>query len=90
MKFTTHDEIRDFLDTVETCKNDVYLQSRYGDVYNLKSRLSQYLGIAALLSEHGDELELFCANKEDEPKLLRYLSTHSEVLGIHSDLIKIA
>ncbi|MBR0451986.1 MAG: polya polymerase [Oscillospiraceae bacterium] len=90
MKFTTYDEIRDFLDTVETCKNDVYLQSQYGDVYNLKSRLSQYLGIAALLSEHGDELELFCANKEDEPKLLRYLSTHSEVLGIRSDLIKIA
>ena len=89
MKFTTYDEIREFLDIVETCKNDVYLRSLYGDVYNLKSRLSQYLGIAALLSEHGEELELFCASKEDEPKLLHYLSTHKEVLGIHSDLIKI-
>ena len=80
MKFTTYDEIRDFLDTVETCKNDVYLKSQYGDVYNLKSKLSQYLGIAALLSEHGDELELWCANKNDEARMLNFLTANPDIL----------
>ncbi len=82
MKFTTYSEVKEFLDTVETCKNDVFLKSMYGDVYNLKSKLSQYLGVAALLSEHGDELELVCSNKEDEPKLIRFLTSHKSILGV--------
>ena len=82
MKFTNYDEIKEFLDTVDTCKNDVYLKSAYGDVYNLKSKLSQYLGVAALLSEHGDELELVCSNREDEPKLIRFLTSHASILGV--------
>lgn len=82
MKFTTYEEIREFLDIVDSCRSDVYLKSLYGDVYNLKSRLSQYLGVAALLREHGDELELVCADKEDEPKLIRFLYDHEEILGI--------
>lgn len=82
MKFTTYEEIREFLDIVDTCEHDVYLRSVYGDIYNLKSRLSQYLGVAALLSEHGDELELFCADKADEPKLVRFLCRNEQILGI--------
>ncbi len=82
MKFNTYEEIREFLDIVDTCEHDVYLRSEYGDVYNLKSRLSQYLGVAALLSEHGDELELFCADRADERKLIRFLCHHGQLLGI--------
>ena len=82
MKFKTYEEIREFLDIVDTCEHDVYLRSVYGDIYNLKSRLSQYLGVAALLSEHGDELELFCADRADEQKLIRYLYNHRQILGI--------
>ena len=82
MKFKTYEEIREFLDIVDSCEHDVYLRSVYGDVYNLKSRLSQYLGVAALLSEHGDELELFCADRADEQKLIRYLYNHRQILGI--------
>ena len=82
MKFKTYEEIREFLDIVATCEHDVYLRSVYGDIYNLKSRLSQYLGVAALLSEHGDELELFCADKADEPKLIKFLCRHEQILGI--------
>ena len=83
MTFTTYDEVKEFLDVVDTCQSDVFLRSPYGDVYNLKSKLSQYLGVAALLSEHGEELELFCADKREEPKLIKFLSDHhDQILGL--------
>ena len=49
-----------------SCTGDVILTSEYGDKYNLKSTLSQYIAIAALLGQHGEELELWCSNREDE------------------------
>ena len=82
MKFTTAEQIDLFVKAIDECKRDVYLRSIYGDVYNLKSRLSQYLGLAALLSEHGDELELFCSSREDESRMLNFLSKHPEITGI--------
>ena len=82
MKFENSTQIDEFLAAVDTCKKDVYLKSPYGDVYNLKSRLSQYLGVAALLSEHGDELELWCTTKEDESRMLNYLGHNPDILGI--------
>lgn len=80
MKFTNAKQIEDFLNEINTCIGQVYLRSPYGDVYNLKSRLNQYLAVAALLSEHGDELELFCTMREDESRLLNYLNRNPEVL----------
>ena len=82
MKFNNSAQIDKFLAAVDTCEKDVYLKSPYGDVYNLKSRLSQYLGVAALLSEHGDELELWCISKEDESRMLNYLGHNPDILGI--------
>ena len=38
----------------------------------MKSSLSQYIAMGALLGEHGDELELFCEKKEDEPIMLEF------------------
>lgn len=80
MKFTNAEQVEKFLAAVDSCEKDVYLKSIYGDVYNLKSRLSQYLGVAALLSEHGDELELWCANKNDEARMLNFLTANPDVL----------
>ena len=60
MKLHNKIEIADFLNTVNRTKNNVYLRSPEGDCYNLKSVMSQYIAIAALIKEHGDELELFC------------------------------
>ncbi len=80
MKLKNIDQVHDFLKIVESCKGDVYLTSSYGDKYNLKSKLSQYIAVAALLGEHGDELELWCDDKEDEPILLNYLMTHKEII----------
>lgn len=73
-------QVQAFLDIVNSCKGDVWLTSQYGDKYNLKSLLSQYVAISALLDEKGDELELWCALPEDETKFLNFFAEHPEIL----------
>ena len=80
MKITNKEHIDALLDTVKQCKSDVYLKSVQGDQYNLKSELSTYIAIGDLLSDRGDDLELFCNNPEDESKFLRFFSENPEVL----------
>lgn len=70
------------LEIVNTkCKGDVHLISQYGDNYNLKSRLTQYLAIAAMAKEYGDALELFCDCKDDEKCFMEFFEKNPEVLG---------
>ena len=80
MRLTKAIEVEDFLKATENAKNNVYLRSIYGDCYNLKSTLSAYVAIGALLGEHGDELELFCDSREDERFFCRFFKEHPEVL----------
>ena len=56
------------------CTGNVYIHTPQGDVFNLKSALSEYIAIGRLLDEHGDELELFADLREDETRLIRFLS----------------
>ena len=56
MKLTKIEQVNEFLSIVDSCKGEVTLRSIDGDIFNLKSKLSQYIAIAALLGEHGDEL----------------------------------
>lgn len=80
MKLTKISQVEDFLAIVNTCKGDVTLTSPYGDKYNMKSLLTQYVAIGALLGERGDELELFCSSKEDEAKFLKFFNENPEVM----------
>ena len=80
MKFTNIEDVNAFLAVVDQCKGEVYLKSDMGDQFALKSKFSRYIAMGALLSEHGDELELFCEYKEDEPLLLKFLSDNQHVL----------
>ena len=82
MKLRNKIEVVDFLATVNRAKDNVYLQSPNGDCYNLKSVLSQYIAMGALLSAHGDELELFCDDKDDEKLFFSFFRKHPEVLDI--------
>lgn len=79
MKFTNIDQVNEFLSAVNKTKGNVYLLSPSGDKYNLKSQFSQYISIGALLSEQGDNLELYCDYKEDESYFLDFLLHHPEI-----------
>ena len=61
-------------------KGEVTLTSVYGDKYNLKSALTQYVAVAALVGDHGEELELWCTDKDDEKKFLKMFNEHPEML----------
>lgn len=58
MRLKNINEVNDFLSTVESCIGDIYLTSIYGDKFSLKSIMSRYIAMGALLGEHGDDLEL--------------------------------
>lgn len=73
MKLKNAAQVNEFLAAVNKCKGEVYLVSQYGDKFNLKSQLSQYIAIAALVNQAGEDLELFCDSKEDEAIMLQYI-----------------
>jgi len=81
MKINNIKEAEKFIATADSCKGDVFLTSIYGDKFNLKSKLSQYVGIASLIGDHAGDLELYCSNKEDEAKFLRLFAETPDLLG---------
>ena len=77
MKLKNIKEVEEFRKVIHTCTGDVYLKSQDGDVFNLKSALSEYIALGQLLSEQGDNLELFelfADKREDEAKLISFLA----------------
>lgn len=50
MKIKNIKDVETFLKVVNECKGEVTLTSIYGDKYNLKSTLTQYVAVAALVS----------------------------------------
>ena len=79
MKFATLAEVNDFLKTVDSCKGEVWLESKYGDKYVLKSVLSHYIAMTILLAEHSKDLELFCQFPEDEQLFFKYFNKYPAV-----------
>lgn len=73
MRLTSVKDIQKFVNTVNACEHGVYLKSLEGDVFNLKSSLSQYVAIGRLIEESGDSLELFADSREDEALLMQML-----------------
>ena len=63
----------DFIKAIDECKGDVYLETTDGDVFNLKSKLCQMIGLSTILSStEVAEATLRCANPEDETMLFRF------------------
>ncbi|MCI8844399.1 MAG: polya polymerase [Oscillospiraceae bacterium] len=73
MKLTNVKDVEKFIQVIKECEHDVYLKSQEGDVFNLKSSLSQYIAIGRLVDENGDSLELFADSREDEARLIHFL-----------------
>lgn len=69
-----HDfDFGDFMEAVDKCKGDVFLETADGDILNLKSKLCQILGIANILKGTSiDEITIRCANPEDESIMFRF------------------
>lgn len=80
MKLTNVKLVHKFLTAVTKCEGDVWLESQQGDKFNLKSPLSQYVAVGALLQDRGDELELFCANRDDQKHFYEFFKENPEVL----------
>ena len=63
----------DLIKVIDSCKGSVYLETEDGDSLNLKSKLSQMLGIATILANtEVTEAWVRCENPEDESKLFRF------------------
>ena len=75
MKLRNIDDVNAFTKVIDECVGDVWLESIYGDKYQLKSKLSQYVAIGALLKDQGESLELFAATQEDRMRLVAFIST---------------
>ena len=80
MKLANITEVDNFLKTVDECTGSVWLESVEGDKINLKSKLSQYIAINALISCESDKLKLFCSLPEDERKFFKFFYENPEVL----------
>ena len=74
MKLKNIKEVEAFRKVIHECEGDVYLKSPEGDVFNLKSAMSEYIALGQLLSEQGDNLELFADRREDEARLIAFLN----------------
>lgn len=74
MKLVNIHEVEEFRKVIHECEGNVLLKSQEGDVFNLKSAMSEYIALGRLLGEQGDSLELFADRREDEARLLNFLN----------------
>lgn len=75
MKLKNETDVENFIKVVNECSGAVWLESPYGDRFNLKSVLSRYVAISELINDEKEVLELFASNYEDEVKLMKFIST---------------
>ncbi len=62
-----------FIEALDHCKGDVFLETPDGDCLNLRSKLCQIMGIANILNgAMVSEATIRCANPEDESRLFRF------------------
>lgn len=79
MKLNNINDLKAFQKIIDECEGEVWLESTFGDKYNLKSTLSQYVAIGELIANRGDDLELFASNQSDTMKLIDFLGKHKDL-----------
>ena len=75
MKLKNIGEMKDFINTVDRCKGNVWLCDDEGSKLNLKSKLSQYVAMSALIN-NGENFELIYDLPEDEAKFFVLMSEY--------------
>lgn len=74
MKIKKIKNIESFLDVVNSCNGDVYLDTADGDHLNLKSKLTQYIALSNVFSGDINLGEMsISANREDIIKIAKYI-----------------
>jgi hypothetical protein len=73
-KIQIHDiDFNKFIEALDHCKGDVYLETPEGDCLNLRSKLCQIMGIANILNgAKVSEATIRCVKPEDESLLFRF------------------
>ncbi len=73
-KIQIHDiDFNKFIEALDHCKGDVFLETPDGDCLNLRSKLCQIMGIANILNgAKVSEATIRCTNQEDESRLFRF------------------
>lgn len=79
MKLNNLREVDAFVNTLDSCVGDVWLESPDGDKINLRSKMSQYIGLAELL-KHKLDLELFCTSAKDEALFYKFFGENPNAL----------
>ena len=80
MRLTNSREIMEFKFAISKCKGDVWLEDAEGNKFNLKSVISQYVALGQLLSEHGEDLELYCAYPEDQRHFYKFFYNNPDAV----------
>lgn len=64
---------KDFIKTIDECKGDIFLETKDGDVLNLKSKLCQMIGLSTIFnSSEVVEATIRCTDPQDETLLFRF------------------
>lgn len=74
MKIYNLKNVDEFLKLLDHCKGTVELITKDGDRLNLKSKLSQYVGLSKIFNEaHNLDIELIAHEPEDGALLFKFL-----------------
>ena len=73
-KIQIHDiDFNRFIEALDHCKGDVFLETEDGDCLNLRSKLCQIMGIANILNgAKVTTATIRCSRPEDETLLFRF------------------
>lgn len=73
MNSSTHHKIDQFFKPFDDCQGTIYLRTKHGDVYNLKSKIGQFSAIHVLLHEPEDSMVLICSLQEEKVLLKTHI-----------------
>lgn len=74
MKLKTNINLNEFGKAAAKCVGEVFLQTSDGNIFNLKSLLSQYVLMAVMGNDHVlKSAQVVCVQEEDYQKLSEFL-----------------